>query len=655
MINSNGSGRTQKKSMGSNTRWKGRFFIALALLYTSIHPVTLFGQDLLISEFVATNTSGLRDEEGEFSDWIEILNPTEQAISLEGWSLTDDVDNLEKWKFPALLIPANSFLLIFASGKDRKDPSVKLHSNFRLDSQGEYLALVSPDGSTSNSEFAPKYPEQLTDTSYGLVMESEIRNFVPAQGSGRILVPTDNALDGSWTLPGFNDEQWLVVDTGIGFLHVEEEREENQPDIPKTLMDLTQPLDIIKPTSGNSPAGETAKKAIDNDPQTKYLNRDKLNAGFTITPAIKGAAIIGIRFTSANDAPDRDPTSFVLTGSNDGISFTEISRGTIPNFNQRFSSVRVAFPNESVFNTYRLIFPTVRNTRSAVAVQIAEIELLALLAIGEKDPTPNPYPDISSLVDISGRNDPINPTSFNSPTNEGVENAIDNDPATKYLNRDKQNSGFTVYPAAGESIVKGLRITSANDAPDRDPTRFLLSGSNDDQNYIEIAIGILPGFSDRFESVEVSFPNSSSFTSYQLIFPEINGSGCCMQIAEVDFLGTIGPSIVVLDEFISTSVEDLMAGKSTSIYLRIPFFVESLPLLDQLELRLRYDDGIVAYLNGVQVALANAPQNANFSSTAITDRPSNEAVIPMRINLNEFSHLIRSGENLLALHGLNEN
>src|ERR687883_437178 len=74
----------------------------------------------------------------------------------------------------------------------------------------------------------------------------------------------------------------------------------------------------------------------------------------------------------------------------------------------------------------------------------------------------------AQLSDITQPGDPIVPTSNNSPGSEGVANAIDNAP-TKYLNFDKVNTGFTVTPRVGLSIVQGLTLTSANDAPDRDP------------------------------------------------------------------------------------------------------------------------------------------------------------------------------------------
>src|SRR5947208_5070099 len=92
----------------------------------------------------------------------------------------------------------------------------------------------------------------------------------------------------------------------------------------------------------------------------------------------------------------------------------------------------------------------------------------------------------AQLTDITQPGDPIVATSNNSPGSEGVANAIDNAP-TKYLNFDKVNTGFTVTPRVGLSVVQGITLTSANDAPERDPASFILSGSYDGTNFTYIA------------------------------------------------------------------------------------------------------------------------------------------------------------------------
>ncbi|NRA97624.1 MAG: hypothetical protein HRU14_15625 [Planctomycetes bacterium] len=149
-----------------------------------------------------------------------------------------------------------------------------------------------------------------------------------------------------------------------------------------------------------------------------------------------------------------------------------------------------------------------------------------------------PYEGSDDPVDISMPGDAVVPTSDNHPAGEHAGLAIDNNAATKYLNFDGANdnaSGLTITTGGG--VVTGLGLTSANDAPDRDPATFVLSGSNDGATFAEIASGDVPGFLDRFERRTVSFDNDVAYTTYQLIFPTTAGpSTCCMQIAEVQLL-----------------------------------------------------------------------------------------------------------------------
>lgn len=121
---------------------------------------------VFLSEFMAANRRTLNDEDGDASDWIEIANPTPEPVPLEGWTLTDSSGQRAKWRFPAVTLPAEGFLVVYASGKDRRDPARPLHTNFSLDRAGEYLGLYQPSGEVM-SEFAPAFPPQEEDVSYG--------------------------------------------------------------------------------------------------------------------------------------------------------------------------------------------------------------------------------------------------------------------------------------------------------------------------------------------------------------------------------------------------------------------------------------------------------------------------------------------------------
>ncbi|MDB4512426.1 CotH kinase family protein [bacterium] len=119
----------------------------------------------VLNEFLASNDSDFADEDGNFSDWIEIYNPNPFAIDLDGYHLTSNSTNPIEWSFPTeVTLDGNSYLIIFASGTSRGLP--ELHTNFKISASGGYLALIAPDGSTVINEFV-NYPPQRTDISYG--------------------------------------------------------------------------------------------------------------------------------------------------------------------------------------------------------------------------------------------------------------------------------------------------------------------------------------------------------------------------------------------------------------------------------------------------------------------------------------------------------
>ncbi|MGJ8695368.1 MAG: CotH kinase family protein [Verrucomicrobiaceae bacterium] len=120
--------------------------------------------DPTISEFLAKNDSGITDEDGVRSDWIEIHNDSAFALNLSGYSLTDEVALLAKWSFPPLILSPDDRVVVWASAKNRTGS--ELHTNFTIDAAGGYLALVRPDGVTVVQEFGPTFPAQTADISY---------------------------------------------------------------------------------------------------------------------------------------------------------------------------------------------------------------------------------------------------------------------------------------------------------------------------------------------------------------------------------------------------------------------------------------------------------------------------------------------------------
>jgi len=92
--------------------------------------------DPVISEFMADNVSTIADEDGAFSDWIEIHNPDATPVDLTNWCLTDTATTLGKWRFPFVTLGPGEFLLVWASGKNRRIPGQPLHTNFSLSAGG---------------------------------------------------------------------------------------------------------------------------------------------------------------------------------------------------------------------------------------------------------------------------------------------------------------------------------------------------------------------------------------------------------------------------------------------------------------------------------------------------------------------------------------
>ena len=166
------------------------FIAVLVCAVTLMSGVCTSDAQVAISELMAVNSETLADEDGDYPDWIELHNPGDAAVHLGGWSLTDDPRNFTRWTFPGLTLPAGEFLVVFASGKDRRDPASELHTNFRLSSSGEYLALIEPDGVTVAHAYVPRFPDQDVnghDVSYGLTMadgEAGLRYFTaPTPGA----------------------------------------------------------------------------------------------------------------------------------------------------------------------------------------------------------------------------------------------------------------------------------------------------------------------------------------------------------------------------------------------------------------------------------------------------------------------------------------
>jgi len=120
-------------------------------------------EGLVINELMASNSSTIQDESGSYPDWVEIYNTTGTAISMNGYFLTDDLANQDKWAFPDTTIPAEGFLLVWADDDEKEGP---MHASFNLSKSGEDIGLYKQNGSTFESVNTLTFGEQTTDISY---------------------------------------------------------------------------------------------------------------------------------------------------------------------------------------------------------------------------------------------------------------------------------------------------------------------------------------------------------------------------------------------------------------------------------------------------------------------------------------------------------
>lgn len=196
------------------------FFVLLLLCFATAGT----GRgEVWISEFMASNDGGLRDADGDDSDWIEIYNSSSAAVDLTGWRLTDDASDFSKWVFPSVTVPANGYLVVFASTKNRRTPGAELHTNFKLKKSGEHLALIKPGGGVAHA-YAPQYPAQATNVSYGLAQSGDTTTILALGAAGQAGVPQSQADFNShfngWNTQvngTFSGSTWRAVNAGVGY------------------------------------------------------------------------------------------------------------------------------------------------------------------------------------------------------------------------------------------------------------------------------------------------------------------------------------------------------------------------------------------------------------------------------------------------------
>ena len=227
--------RRHVHSLPLETLESRRLLAVLALTDGPVHERLETDSPFVISELMASNTRVLPTRirssptaaftgESQFFDWIEIQNSRSTPGNIGGYYLTDDATNFTKWQIPVgTVIPPAGYLVIVASGADLTETTLDeqglLHTNFRLDREGEYLGLVSPDGWSIIDAFSPQFPSQLSNASYGTAMDFAPTPLVTAESEMRVHVPGSANSSVAWRGGDepFDDAEWKTGNGGVGF------------------------------------------------------------------------------------------------------------------------------------------------------------------------------------------------------------------------------------------------------------------------------------------------------------------------------------------------------------------------------------------------------------------------------------------------------
>lgn len=135
-----------------------------ALRYTVVAPRAQTSP-VLINEIVAANQTTISDPQGEYDDWIELINVTDSRVDLSGMFLSDNPANPRKWRFPdGTVLEPRSYLLVWADENGKTNPG--LHANFKLAKSGEQISLFDTDANHNRLLDRVEFGALDADTAY---------------------------------------------------------------------------------------------------------------------------------------------------------------------------------------------------------------------------------------------------------------------------------------------------------------------------------------------------------------------------------------------------------------------------------------------------------------------------------------------------------
>ena len=649
----------------------------------------------IISEFMASNISGLLDEDWDSSDWIEVYNPTPDDVDLAGWYLTDEAGDLDKWQFPAVSLEPSESLVVFASGKDRTDPAANLHTSFKLSADGEYLALVMPDGSTVADEYAPEFPEQYEDVSYGVVQEVETLIGAGSELSYHVPTEEDASLGASWTAPEFDDAGWIcggpaspLLVTEVGTAAVD-------------FVEIQNVSSVAVDTDGWFVAVNDAEDGQINDVEEDIWNLPELLSAGEVTyqTDLEGENYWGSDIWWSTDGAgwvmildaEGDVADFVVWGySAAEIASLDVHVGGchvtaagawsgagVPAEGTSSSSLqRSGSADHDAAADFAFASPESRGTQNAgLAIPFAtEGSDPTTAGIGySTDPTGFEvtfYKANVTVGNLATAEDVIGDPAKQSYTAEETASVINyfNTGAGGHFGSDAPFPSTVIGTDVNDFVTEAV---AAVILPEAGSWTF---GVNSDDGFgMELTNGVdtftcsFPdprGPGDTLMTIDVSAPGvyDLRLVSYE------RGGGSEMELfAAQGAHGTFDPSVFFLvgdtesgglsvDGFggaIRTDVETDMMGVNASVWIRIPFTVEDPAAIEMLQLRMAYNDGFVAYLNGQEVAARNGPATLDWDSTATAARSPEASSTLEIVAAGGALDALTTGTNVLAIHGLN--
>jgi len=491
----------------------------------------LLASNLVISEFMADNTKTLKDKDGAYSDWLEINNTGAAAIDLQGYYLTDSASDLTKWRFLSKVLPAGGYLVVFASNKNITT-GTELHTNFKLGAGGDYLALVQPDGHTIAFEYAPQYPSQFPDVSYGVAMSIATKTLVGPDAAVAAYIPANANLGSTWTNYAFDDSSWTLRGTNpVGY-----ESAVNGWAIRDYFANIN-PLSTL----------QQAESVI----STPANRRDATVYGQT-------ASYVNFKNTGGD--------AYFASGLNP------------PGINPAYTST-LNFAMEA---------------KGWVTISQA-----GLYTFGVNS-------DDGFGLTITGATTTWTQNST-TPAGSGVMD---------WQGTRTSADTFATYsfPAAGQYPIRLVWFQAASAGAEVE--LFATAG-----NY-----------------------RAFNYTDYKLVGDTANGG---LAVQSMPVLAN------AYDPLIRTDVKSAMKGVNASAYIRIPFTVTDTSSYNSLTLRMMYDDGYVAYLNGVEIARKYAPDTVTWNSAALAERARASAVTYEDVDVTSKLGNLRVGTNVLAIQGLN--